>query len=69
MIAIEAQYAGVCFACEGSIRIGELITPDPLDGAAETWMHARCPADPPPRPVCTSCFMEIAISGACGCPT
>jgi len=65
---IDARRVSVCGACEGTIHVGDRITPDPLDGAAATWIHEHCPAVRAPRPVCTSCFMEIALSGSCGCP-
>jgi len=66
-VSVEARFAGECPACDQEIRMGDAIRRDPLDGGGESWVHARCPAEVKPRPVCTSCFMEIALSGECGC--
>lgn len=64
---IEARRWSECPSCEESIRPGDRIMPDPMDGAGATWVHEQCPAEPAPREVCTDCFMEKALNGACGC--
>jgi hypothetical protein len=64
---IEARRPGTCPACEQPIHVGDRITPDPFDGAGATWVHEKCPLTRAPRPVCTSCFMEIALNGECSC--
>lgn len=64
---IEARRFSTCPACERTIAIGDLITPDEYDGAGATWVHEKCPPEPEPRPVCMVCFMELALNGSCGC--
>ena len=64
---IEARRWSECPSCEQSIRPGDLITPDPMDGAEKTWVHETCPTEPKRGEVCTVCFMEKALNGSCGC--
>lgn len=67
MPVIEARMFSTCPSCETAIRPGDRITPDEFDGAGKTWVHETCPPEKAPRPVCTVCFMEQALNGACGC--
>lgn len=62
-MSIEAKYENDCAACDGPIRVGELIDRDPF---TEMWMHEECP-ERKARPVCNQCFMEIALNGECSC--
>lgn len=64
---IEARRWSECPSCEQAIRPGDLIIPDPMDGAEKTWVHETCPAEPKRGEVCTVCFMEKALNGSCGC--
>lgn len=66
MSAIEAKHPGVCPECEETFDVGELIVRNPADTG---WAHETCPEPPAPRPVCPECFLEIALSGSCGCPS
>lgn len=60
-----AAFAGHCEGCDGPIKVGEPIVLVRYD---ETWMHKECPErEQPARPVCGSCFMEIANNGVCSC--
>ena len=62
MSVIAAWYETECNNCDHVIRRGETLKVE--DGH---WVHVTCP---PPRKsgTCPSCFLEISLSGACGCP-
>lgn len=61
-----ARYAGPCAGCEERIFGG-----DEVWFVDDQLVHVGCmPAperEPDPRPVCPTCFMEIALNGACSC--
>jgi len=64
-----ARYDGVCAAdCDSRIHPGDTV--QFVDGQL---VHLECTArllaqpEPEPRPVCPSCWLEISVSGACGC--
>lgn len=60
-----AKYDGVCAAeCGNRIHPGDHVRYE--EGQL---VHAACfpVEEPEPRPVCRSCFMEIALNGACSC--
>lgn len=59
MMAIAARFYGTCGECDGTIKPGDLIITDPLDGASATWIHERCPESlEHRREVCPTCFIE-----------
>ena len=62
-----AQYGGACAECGGKIYPGDEI--DWADADDRTVKHETCedPLDLEPRPTCPECFMEVSLSGACGC--
>lgn len=51
-----------CPVCEEQIKVGERAE----FVGDEELQHVSC-EPPAPRPVCTDCFMEIALNGACSC--
>ena len=61
-----ARFNGSCAGagCDAPIDPGDIVeyTDDQL-------VHEGCHPAPerPPRPVCSVCFMEIALNGACSC--
>ena len=63
----RARYNGTCAAdCDHRIHEGDMV--QYVDG--QLVHHGCLPAaapEPEPRPVCPSCFMEIALNGACSC--
>lgn len=63
---MTAAYASWCTACWQRVKEGDLIV-RAVDGA---WVHEACPeaAIVAERPVCGTCFLEVAVNGACGCP-
>ncbi|MBD8477588.1 hypothetical protein [Microbacterium sp. CFBP 8794] len=58
-VVIEAQKPGECESCTYGIRPGQNITPAP-----NGWEHTQCPQA---RQVCSVCFIEVAMNGACSC--
>lgn len=64
-----ARYPGKCPACSKPIEIGEELVID--EEYADMAVHADCAGRPDPtlpaREVCPRCFIERAVSGACGC--
>lgn len=66
-MTFTARYAGRCAA-----DCGEQITPgDEVEFVDDQLVHDGCTPTPhverAPRPVCTDCFTEIALNGACSC--
>ena len=63
----RARFDGVCAAeCPERLHPGDMV--QYVDG--QLVHHGCLPAaapEPEPRPVCPSCFMEIALNGACSC--
>lgn len=63
----EARYPGRCPACHEPIDIGDdLIIED------DQAVHFECAGDRPrrsivPREVCSRCFTQKAVNGACSC--
>lgn len=62
---MRALFESVCGDCDEKIRTGEEIAR--TDRGA--WAHVVCPPSKLDlqRPVCTVCFTEISVSGACMC--
>lgn len=62
---MRALFASTCGDCDGTIRSGEEIA----RAESGAWVHVVCPAPilELRRPVCTVCFTEISVSGACMC--
>jgi hypothetical protein len=62
-----AKFHGTCAECGGKIWPDDEI--EWVDVDERTIRHEVCEekADLEPRPTCPDCFMEIALSGACGC--
>lgn len=62
---MRAMFASVCGDCDGKIRPGDEIA----RSASDEWTHLVCPPSKLElqRPVCTVCFTEISVSGACMC--
>lgn len=62
-----ARFDGACAAdCGNRIHPGDTV--QYVDG--QLVHHGCIPTEQPepePRPVCPSCFMEIALNGACSC--
>lgn len=59
-----ARFEGICVDCHQIIHVGhEIVRTD------DAYSHAACEIAPPEpdRPVCTRCWQQIAINGACGC--
>lgn len=64
-MSFRAKYNGVCGNdCGERIHEG-----DEVEYVEHVLVHVDCaPApEPEPRPVCPTCFMEIALNGACQC--
>ena len=59
LFEMQAQRASGCPDCGERIQAGDTIA---LVGGA--WVHAACPEEKP-RPVCSTCFLEIPLSGVC----
>lgn len=63
-----AKYASVCpgQGCEDPIDIGDIV--EWVEGHV---VHEGCmpPPEVKPRPVCTDCWMEVALNGSCSCPS
>lgn len=64
-MTFRAKYPGVCGNDCGS-RIHE---GDEVEYVEGVLVHVDCAPtpEPAPRPVCPTCFMEIALNGACSC--
>ena len=64
-MSMTATYASWCGACEQRINEGDTIARTVAGG----WIHETCPeeATAPQRPICASCFLEVAANGTCGC--
>lgn len=61
-MTFTAKYYGICGVCDEPIR--------PEDECAysdDVIVHAECPVQREPQPVCDRCFMETAVNGLCGC--
>lgn len=60
----QARYDGVCAAeCGNRIHPGDHVRYE--EGQL---VHAACfPVEEPLRPVCSKCWLEVSVSGACGC--
>lgn len=65
-MTFTAKYDGRCAECQETIYRGDQL--QMIDGQA---VHADCTPDdrsePPARPTCPTCWLEISTSGACGC--
>lgn len=64
--AFPAKYAGRCGACGDWFEEGtEIVMTDEVG-----VVHAACPDNDEfvPGEVCTECWMERSVTGACGCP-
>jgi hypothetical protein len=62
-MTFEARFPGICAnECGTRIQAGDSIVF--LDGE---YAHAVCARAAEKRPTCTTCFMEIAMNGACTC--
>lgn len=61
-----ANYPGTCAACFEDFPAGTLVH---YTEAGGYLAHVECPVvvETAPREVCSSCFMERSVSGACGC--
>lgn len=63
-----AKYNDECAGagCDQPIDAGDIV--EYID---DQLVHEGClpPAESKPRPVCAECFCEIALNGACSCPT
>lgn len=62
-----AKFASKCVRCDRTIYPGDEVEWEDVDD--RTVRHESCDdfLDLTPRPVCGSCFMQVAVSGACGC--
>jgi len=64
------------FLAKFNDRCASPICDDPIDPGDiveyidDQLVHQGClpPAESKPRPVCATCFMEIALNGECSCP-
>lgn len=67
MSAFQARYVGRCAAaCGQAINVGdEVVYVD--DELVHVECEGRAIALTRRHPVCTSCFLEISLSGECGC--
>lgn len=66
----EARYETKCGECDGIIRVGAAILPnDGDDKGTSWWRHEVCPpgAMDLVREVCSVCFTEKSVTGACLC--
>lgn len=65
-MAFEAKYHGTCGSCQEKITPGQQVK-----YVDEALVHDDCEAEAPREKatgvVCTTCFMEKSLSGACGC--
>lgn len=63
---MTAAYASWCTACWQRIKAGDTIARTVAGG----WIHETCPdaVTVAERPVCGTCFLEVAVNGQCGCP-
>jgi hypothetical protein len=64
---MKAKFAGHCSKCGESVEVGDEIT-----GTIDGWTHGDCNVVDlrgivPVRPICPNCFLEVSISGDCGC--
>lgn len=68
MSTFTARYGGACASPLCDVRIAP---GDAVEYVDDQLVHAGClpPAEVKPRPVCAECFCEIALNGACSCPT
>ena len=64
-----ARYPGQCENCDEEIRPGETIKTIRTSRGTRGYRHAVCPEQTVlvKRPVCGSCFQEVAVNGKCGC--
>lgn len=65
-----ARYEGKCAECGEAVEVGQQIEyADPPSAGWRRVQHVTCPesVEPAARPTCPRCFMEIALSGECGC--
>ncbi len=62
-----ARYNGSCAGagCDDPIDPGDIV-----EYVDDQLVHEGCrpPAEPAPRPICPTCWMEIALNGSCSCP-
>jgi hypothetical protein len=63
---ITAMYHGQCEACDEPIKPGQQIQ---RTFNERRYAHVECPEPAPAvkRPVCSSCFQEVSVSGSCAC--
>jgi len=66
-MSFPARYGGKCAAdCDRRIFAG-----DEVEYVDDQLVHVGCVPAPDvekePRPVCPTCFQEIALSGECAC--
>lgn len=61
-----ANYPGTCAACFERFEAGAEVQYAEPDGRL---VHVECPfvVEEAPAAVCPSCFLTLAVSGACGC--
>jgi len=62
-----AKYSGLCDECGQRFYPGDEVVWVDLDD--RTIKHETCEdsLDLRPKPTCPKCFMQISLSGTCGC--
>jgi len=67
-MSFTAKYPGICVGCKEDIEPGQIIA-SASGYNGKRYVHVVCPESIPEikRPVCQTCFQEVAASGACAC--
>ncbi|EFQ82726.1 hypothetical protein HMPREF0063_11935 [Aeromicrobium marinum DSM 15272] len=64
MTTFTARYGGNCGACDTRIKPGDEVA----YSATDELVHVQCPdvEQRPARGSCSSCFIELPVTGVCG---
>jgi len=61
-MAFEAKYRSECTNCSEYVEVGDWVQ---FEG--NHVEHVECEPEPAQTATCGECFMQVSVSGACGC--